>query len=63
MRRSSIAVLLEIQEMLKLLVEEQQKMQKSIKELREEQKKLREEVRLSTYYTLGNTAVKNDMAN
>lgn len=62
MKQDTHEVLLEIREMLKVLVNEQQQLMKDIKDLKEEQRKLKEEVRLSNF-VLNNISFKSEIIN
>jgi cell division protein FtsB len=55
-------LLKEIYNMLKVLTDGQEQLQKDIKELREEQKRLKEEVKFSNF-VLHNMGLRNEIAN
>lgn len=56
------ALLIEIRDMLKMLVDGQKKLEKDIMDLKEEQKKLKEEVRLSNF-VLNNINTRTEIVN
>lgn len=56
------SILIEIRDMLKLLMEEQEKLAKDMYELKEEQRKLKEEVKLSNF-VLHNIGIRNEIMN
>lgn len=62
MKQDVSAVLIEIMDMLKVIADGQQQLEKEVRELREEQKKLKEEVKLSNF-VLNNISLRNEIIN
>lgn len=59
---SNNKLLVEIRDMLKVLMDDQQQLMRDVKELKEEQRRLRDEVRLSNF-VLNNMAIRNEIIN
>ncbi len=62
MNSNSEAVLIEMHEMMKTMMEEQKQLAESIKELKAEQRKLQEEIRIS-YFVLNNIPLRSELDN
>lgn len=62
MKQNEYEVLVEIKEMLKVIMDEQQQLMKEVRALKEEQKKLGEEVRLNNI-VLSNIHARNEILN